>query len=128
MNISFADALFVIVGLTIVGGALIVFGIALYLGYTKGDVLSDHFKNSSSLITLPARIDKGLRGKVRLVYSVSSVVTFPRLFMKRGLVSAEDIDEFPNDLRRKLVMLQWSLLTLLTGSVVLGLIAASGVV
>ncbi|HWT69236.1 MAG TPA: hypothetical protein VN214_09015 [Pseudomonas sp.] len=128
MNISFADALFVIVGLTIFGGALIVFGIALYLGYTKGNVISDHFKNSSSVITIPARMDKGLRGKTRLVYSVSTVVTFPRFFLKRGLVSAEDIDKFPNDLRCKLVVLQWSLLTLLTGSIVLGLIAVSGAV
>ncbi|MCW8274449.1 hypothetical protein IMF27_01075 [Pseudomonas sp. PCH199] len=123
MNISFADALFVVSGLLVFGGAIIIFGVAIYLGYTKGEVLSEHFKNSSSLITVPARIDKGLRGKTRLVYSVSSVVTFPRFFLKHGIVSAEDIENFPRDLRRKLVVLQWSLLTALTGIVTLGLIA-----
>ncbi|VVQ11337.1 hypothetical protein PS918_05335 [Pseudomonas fluorescens] len=123
MNISFADALSVASGLLVFGDALVVFGVAIYMGYTKGDVLSEHFKNSSSLITVPARIDKGLRGKTRLVYSISSVVTFPRFFLKYGIVSAEDLENFPRDLRRKLVALQWALLTALAGIMTLGLIA-----
>jgi len=127
MNIGIADALFLASGLIIFGGALVVFGVALHLGYTKGDILSEHFQNSSPLITVPVRIDKGLRGKTRLVYSISSVVTFPRFFLKRGMVTAEDIDKFPHGLRRKLVVLQWTHLGLLASMLLLGLIAMSGI-
>lgn len=127
MSVSVADALFLASGLIVFGGALVVFGVALHLGYTKGDVLSEHFQNSSPLITVSARIHTGLRGKTRLVYSISSVVTFPRFFLKYGMVTAEDIDNFPHDLRRKLVVLQWTLLGVLVGMVLLGLIAMSGI-
>jgi hypothetical protein len=97
------------------------------LAYTKGDVFSEHFQNSSPLITVSARIDPGLRGKTRLVYSISSVVTFPRFFLKCDLVTAEDMDNFPHDLRRKLVLLQWTLLGIVAGMVLLGLIAMLGI-
>jgi hypothetical protein len=127
MSISVADTLFLASGLVVFGGALVVFGVALHLGYTKGDVMSEHFQNSSPLITVSVRIDKGLRGKTRLVYSISSVVTFPRFFLKCGLVTAEDIDNFPHDLRRKLVLLQWILLGVVAGMVLLGLIVMSGI-
>ncbi|MBD0680198.1 hypothetical protein DM828_27340 [Pseudomonas umsongensis] len=127
MSVSVADALFLASGLVVFGGALVVFGVALHLGYTKGDVMSEHFQNSSPLITVAVRIDKGLRGKTRMVYSISSVVTFPRFFLKRGLVTAEDIDNFPHDLRRKLVVLQWTLLGVVAGMVLLGLIVMSGI-
>jgi hypothetical protein len=123
LNISIADALFLILGLVIFAGALIIFGVVVYLGHTKGDAMSEYFKNSSSVITISKRIDPGLRGKIRLICSASSVVTFPRFFLKHGLVSAEDIDQFPKDLRRKLVVLQWALLTALAGIMTLGLIA-----
>ena len=127
MSISVADALFLASGLIVFGGALVVFGVALHLGYTKGDVMSEHFQNSSPLITVAVRIDKGLRGKTRMVYSISSVVTFPRFFLKYGIVTAEDLNNFPHDLRRKLVALQWTLLGVLAGMVLLGLIAMSGI-
>ncbi|PTR26982.1 hypothetical protein C8K63_103236 [Pseudomonas sp. GV085] len=127
MNISVADALFLASGLIVFGGALVVFGVALHLGYTKGDALSEHFQNSSPLITVSARIDAGLRGKTRLVYSISSVVTFPQFFLKHGMVTAEDLDNFPHDLRQKLVVLQWTLLGVLSGMVLLGLIVMSGI-
>ncbi|MGE8152251.1 hypothetical protein ACQKP5_13495 [Pseudomonas vancouverensis] len=128
MNISVADALFLASVLIVFGGELVVFGVALHLGYTKGDVLSEHFQNSSPLITFPVHVDRGLRGKIRLVFSISSVVTFPRFFLKVGMVAAEDIENFPDELRRKLVVLQWVLLGLMSGMLLLGLIVMLGIV
>ena len=128
MSISVADALFLTSGLMVFGRALVVFGAALYFGYTRGDALLECFPNSSSIITIPAHIDSGLLGKIRLVYSVSSVVTFPRVFLKHGIVAAEDLERFPSDLRRKLVAPQWTLLSVLTGMMVLGLGVMSGVI
>ena len=128
MSISVADALFLALGLMVFSGALVVFGAALYLGYTKGDALLECFPNSSSIITIPAHIDSGLLGKIRLVYSISSVVTFPRVFLKHGVVAAEDLERFPSELRRKLVALQWTLLTVLSGMMILGLGVMAGVI
>lgn len=128
MSISVAGALFLTSGLMVFGGALVVFGAARYFGYTKGDALLECFPNSSSIITIPAHIDSGLLGKIRLVYSVSSVVTFPRVFLKHGIVAAEDLERFPSDLRRKLVALQWTLLTVLSGMMILGLGVMAGVI
>ena len=128
MSISVADALFLTSGLMVFGGVLVVFGAALYFGYTKGDALLECFPNSSSIITIPAHIDSGLLGKIRLVYSISSVVTFPRVFLKHGVVAAEDLVRFPSELRRKLVALQWTLLTVLSGMMILGLGVMAGVI
>jgi len=127
MSVSIVDTLFLASGLMVFGGALVAFGIAVHLGYTKGDFLSGYFQNSSSLITMPVRLNTGLIGKVRLIYSVSSVVTFPRFFLKHGFVTAEDINRFPSDLRRRLVALQWTLLGVITGMFLLGLVVMSGV-
>ena len=128
MSISVADALFLASGLMVFGGAFVVFGAALYLGYTKGDALLECFPNSSSIITIPAHVDSGLLSKIRLVYSVSSVVTFPRFFLKHGVIAAEDLERFPSELRRKLVALQWTLLTVLSGMMILGLGVMAGVI
>lgn len=128
MSISVADALFLASGLMVFGGALVVFGTGFYLGYTKGDIFLELFPNSSSIITIPGHIDSGLLGKIRLVYSVSSVVTFPRIFLKHGVIAAEDLERFPSDLRRRLVALQWTLLTVLSGMMILGLGVMAGVI
>ena len=82
--------------------------VALYLGYTKTDVLLNSFKNSSSLITISTRIHKGPWGKLQLVGSACSVVTFPSFFMRHGIAGAGDIESFPISLRRKLIVLMWS--------------------
>ncbi|AWY42907.1 hypothetical protein DKY63_24545 [Pseudomonas putida] len=81
--------------------------IALYLGYTKTDVLLNSFKNSSSVITIATRIHAGPWGKLQLVGSACSAVTFPRFFVKHGIASTEDIANFPLLLRRMLKALMW---------------------
>lgn len=70
-------------------------GVALYLSYTKGDLMSSHFKNSSSLLALGIYKSTSLHGRLLLVGSISSILTFPGFFLKRGLANAEDIDSFP---------------------------------
>ncbi|MBD0682418.1 MULTISPECIES: hypothetical protein [Pseudomonas] len=108
-------------------GIYIWIGIALYLGYTKGEELSAYFKNSSSLITVDTHKHTGPFGKLQLIGGIASVVTFPRFFVKRGLVSAEDIERFPHPCRRKLIVLQWSVIGLLATLVFLVSLWESGV-
>jgi hypothetical protein len=94
-------------------------GVALYLSYTKGDLMSSHFKNSSSLLALGIYKSTSLHGRLLLVGSISSILTFPGFFLKRGLANAEDIDSFPLPLKRKLVMLQWGFIGLVVSMILL---------
>ena len=114
------------------GGVVIIcqficIGIALYLSYTKGDLMSSHFKNSSSLLTFGIYRRTSLYGRLQLVGNISSILTFPGFFLKRGLANAEDIDSFPLPLKRQLVMLQWSFIGLVVAMVLLVAIGKSGI-
>ena len=91
----------------------------MYLSYTKGDLMSSHFKSSSSLLAFGIYKSTSLHGRLLLVGSISSILTFPGFFLKRGLANAEDIDSFPLPLKRKLVMLQWSFIGLVVSMILL---------
>lgn len=88
-------------------GLFICIAIALYLGYIQGEQMSKFFKNSASSITSATHRHSGPYGKIQLVGGIYFVVTFPRFFLKHGILDAEDIRNFPLHLRRKLVALQW---------------------
>ena len=92
---------------------------ALYLGYTKTDLLLEYFKNSSSSITNAVRLNAGPRSKLQLVGSACVLLTFPKFYIKHGILSAEDFDNFPRPLRRKLVVLQWSVISSFAVSAIL---------
>jgi hypothetical protein len=62
-----------------------------------------------------------------LVGGIASVVTFPRFFIKHGIASAADIEGFPLSIRRKLIILQWSVIGLLATLVLLVSLWESGV-
>lgn len=111
----------------VIVGVYIWLAFALYLGYTKGEELTRCFKNSSSLISVDTHKHAGPFGKLQLVGGIASVVTFPRFFVKLGMVSAEDIEKFPQLFRRKLIFLQWSVIGLLATLVFLVLLWESGV-
>jgi uncharacterized membrane protein len=89
--------------------------------------MSSHFKNSSSLLTLGIYRRSSLYGRMQLIGNISSILTFPRFFLKRGLASAEDIDSFPLPLKQQLVMLQWSFIGLVVAMVLLVVIGKSGI-
>ncbi|MEZ1316619.1 hypothetical protein QIW53_11390 [Pseudomonas fluorescens] len=71
--------------------------------------------------TISAHPQSGIAGKVRLVWSIASVLTFPNFYIKHGMLNPEDFAHFPPTLKRKLVVLEWSLLGLLLGMTVLSL-------
>jgi hypothetical protein len=101
-------------------------GVALYFGYTKTELLLESFKNSSSSITNVIRVHPGPWGKLQLVGSACGVLTFPRFFIKHGILDAEDLDNFPLPFRRKLVLLQWSVIGSFSSLALLVSISKSG--
>lgn len=82
-------------------------GVVLHMAYTKMDLMLGYLKNCSAIMTLAQFKQSGPWGKLLLVCSISSFVTFPGFYIKRRGVSAEDLRTFPMPLKRKLMILQW---------------------
>lgn len=113
---------FGLLGGILVIGAIIWLIIALRIAYTHLELMLKHLENSSTVTTLTQLKQGSLWGKVLLVGSISSVLTFPDFYIKRGRASAEDISLFPTLLKRKLVVLQWGGIVIMSSSVLLFLI------
>ncbi|UVE43846.1 hypothetical protein KS461_20905 [Pseudomonas chlororaphis] len=128
MSLNTADKVFLVVGFIDFVGIFIALGICLHMAYTKMDVMLDHLQNSAVLSTLTTLRHDGPWGKLILVGSIASFVTFPNFYLKRGWVSAEDVLGFPAALKRKLVVLQWSGLGLLLVMTGLAAVVKLGVV
>lgn len=88
-------------------------GIVLHMAYTKMDVLLGLLKNCSAVMARAPLRNAGPWGKLLLVGGISGIVTFPGIYLKHGGVSIEDLENFPAPLKRKLAILQWSVIGLL---------------
>ena len=99
---------------------------ALHLGYTKRELLLEHFKNSSPSISNAVRIHKGCWGRLQLVGSACMVLTFPDFFIRYDVLSVQDFEDFPRPLRWKLVVLQWSVIASFTAMALLVALWKSG--
>ena len=116
---SIEKIVFGLLGGILVIGAIIWLIIALRIAYTHLDLMLKHLENSSTVRTLTQLKQGSLWGRVLLVGSISSVLTFPDFYIKRGRASAEDISLFPTLLKRKLVVLQWGGIVIMSSSVLL---------
>lgn len=122
MSLSVADKVFLAAGLIDFGMGFVCIGAALHIAYTKMDVMLDHLKNSPSAMALTSLKHGGAWGKLLMVGGISGLVTFPDFYVKRGSLSAEDLDGFPVLLKRKLVILQWCSIGVLVLMVILAIV------
>ncbi|WP_407728937.1 hypothetical protein ACJJU9_15570 [Pseudomonas helleri] len=88
--------------------------LALRIAFAQMDLMLGCLRNCSFIESLAQFKQGGLWGKLLLVGSVSGVVTFPGLYIRRGTVDAEDIRRFPVQLKRRLVFLQWAGIVLIS--------------
>ena len=108
-----------LLGGILVIGAIIWLVIALRIAYRHLELMLKHLENSLIFTTLRQLKQGSLWGRILLVGSISSVLTFPDFYIKRGRASAEDISLFPTLLKRKLVVLQWGGIVIMSSSVLL---------
>ena len=99
---------------------------ALHLGYTKRELLLEHFKNSSPSISDAVRIHEGYWGRLQLVGSACMVLTFSGFFIRHGVLSIQDFEGFPRPLKWKLIALQWSAIASLSAMALLVALWKSG--
>jgi len=108
MSLSTGDTIFLIIGLIDFVGAFISIGISLHLAYTKMDVMLNHLQNCPAVMIRAPLRHGGPWGNMFLLGAIMGVMTTPRLYLRDGGASAEDLKGFPADLKRKLIILQWT--------------------
>ena len=101
------------------GGAILILifiwiAVALYLAYTKMDVMLEHLKNSSAVKALAFYRQLGVWGHLKLIGEIAALITSPDKCIKSGRLSAQDIENFPAPLKKKLVLLRRSVLVLVS--------------
>ncbi|MFM9484903.1 hypothetical protein [Pseudomonas monachiensis] len=112
------------------GGAVLLtifiwMGLALYLSYTKIDVMLKHLKNSTAVMALSHYRRLGAWGHLHLIAGIAALVAFPDRYIKNGTLSADDINSLPASLKRKLVIWRWGVLILCGLLLLLGGVGAA---
>lgn len=108
MSAITADKVFLVIGLIYFAGAFISIGIALHLAYTKMDLMLNHLKNCPVVMIRAPFRNGGPWGNMLLLGAIMGVMTTPRLYLRDGGACSDDLMNFPADLKRKLVILQWT--------------------
>lgn len=112
----------------VIVGMFVWVGIALHMAYTQLDLMLTHLKNCSAIMIRAPLRQGGPWGKLLLVGGISGIVTFPGFYLKRGGMSVEDLSNFPVALKRKLAVLQWSVIALLLVMISLAAVIKLGLV
>ena len=107
MSLSTAEKIFLSVSLIDFGGIFVWIGIALHLAYTKMDLMLDHLKSCPAVTIRAPFKNGGLGGRLFVLGAIMGLMTVPRLYLRDGGASAEDLKNFPADLKRKLIVLHW---------------------
>ena len=88
--------------------------VGLHMAYTKMDIMLRHLEKCSVIADLTPLRKNGPLGKLLLVGSISGVLTFPAMYIRRCNVNADDVKNFPRILKRKLIIMQWMGITLMS--------------
>ena len=107
MAISAAEKVILTVGLLNFSGIFLYLGISYYFALTKMDLMLSYLKNCPSVTLRIHSLKLGLSGKMYVFAGISAVLIMPHRMIRIGGASAEDIANFPPDLRRKIIWLQW---------------------
>lgn len=107
-------------GALVLVGILLWMAVALYVGYTRLGEIMACFQNSPGVRAKAFLRDAGILGKLNLIASISSLVTFPANALATADVCPEDLQSLPPLLRRKLIVLQCTLIFLNVSLFVIG--------
>lgn len=126
MSLNTAEKIYLCVALIDFGGLFICIGIGLHLAYTKLDLMLGHLKNCPAVTNRAFLASAGPWGRLFVLGGIMGLMTSPKLYLRDGGASLEDLKSFPTDLKRKLVILQWVGWVLLLVMCGLGLYAEFG--
>jgi len=98
-------------------------GIALRIAYTRMDELLAYFENSSFISSKAWYRDAGPRYRLLLFGAMAGCATFNAYQIRHGIISAEDIKNLPQPVRRMLVRMHLVNLALIAALVTLIVVA-----
>ncbi|MHC5132346.1 hypothetical protein ACYSTU_14490 [Pseudomonas glycinis] len=128
MSLNVVDKVLLSIAIVDLAGLILWIAVCLHLAYTNMDLMLEHLKNCSAVTARAPLRHGGPWGKLLLVGGTSGVATFPNFYLKRGELSSEDLASYPDSLKRKLVVLQWSVISLLLVMISFGTAVKSGFV
>lgn len=104
-------------------GTLAWFCVAWHLGYTRMPEILKYFENSPIIKHKSSLRREGLMSMLLLIGIITGSVTFPKSLLKMGQLSSDDLSHLPRKLRNKLIVMHWTLLSLVAWLLVGGLLA-----
>jgi len=107
VSLNTADKIILCIGLIDFAGVFIWLGMALHLAYTKMDLMLGHLKNCPAITIRAFLINTGPWGRLVVLGTITGLMITPRIYLRDGGASAEDLKNFPADLKRKLIILHW---------------------
>ncbi|MFG6203380.1 hypothetical protein [Pseudomonas retamae] len=126
MSLNTAEKVLLSIAVIDLAGLILWIGVCLHLAYSKMDLMLDHLKNCPAIRSRAPLQHGGPWGKLLLVGGISGLLTFPKFHLKRGELNSEDLARFPAPLKRKLAVLQWSVIGLLLVMISFGIAIKSG--
>ncbi|MEB0043728.1 MULTISPECIES: hypothetical protein [unclassified Pseudomonas] len=108
MSLGTADKIFLGVTLVDFAGIFVCYGFGLRLAYTKMDLMLAHLSNCPAIKIRAFLINTGPWGRMHVLAVITGLMVTPKIFLRDGGASAEDLNNFPDDIKRKLTMLFWA--------------------
>jgi hypothetical protein len=96
--------IFLYLGLADFGALMVWLGVGLYMAHTETDEMLEQLKNCPAVMNRASFKNAGPAGRLFLMGSVIGVIAWPGMYIRDGGVSVEDINNFPQGLKRKLMV------------------------
>jgi hypothetical protein len=124
---SLSDRVGLGVGLLIFLGMLVCIGYGFYLERYKKEDLAFHLRNCHpDLIRSHFRYG-GIKSRMLWVCMVAGIFLFPRFNVRIGVANKDDLDNFPKNLKFKLLVWCWGLIGFFAALVIYGTLIKVGV-
>ena len=107
MSLDTGEKIFLCVWLIYFASAVSWIGIAFYFAYAKMELMLSHMKNSSAVMIRVFLIHTGPWGRMHVFGLIMGLMVMPGMAIRKGVVSVEDLKNFPADLKHQLIVMQW---------------------
>lgn len=100
MTINDPEVVYILIcGLVLVSG-LIAMGFGLYLSFFRMSELLGGLARSLCVQKVRGMLDAGLYGRLYVFFTISMLLVFPKMSIRRGYLDVRDFESFPRSLRK----------------------------
>lgn len=96
MSLNLVDKVLLSIAVLDIAGLILWIGVCLHLAYSKVDLMLDHLKNCSAIMTRAPLRHGGPWGKLLLVGGISGIVTFPKFYFEKRRAELRGFGAFPS--------------------------------